>query len=190
MDPALVRLRDVLSPPDGLTDRDVNWAEVEAELAMMFPTSFKEYVGLYGGCNWFDLYFMLYPDPHEPKGRYVEHVRALLNDVAAAGITDDGCTLYPEPGGLFPFITSSDGDYYFWRTEGQDPQRWPIVVWQMPGLFTLASQTIAELWLIRINLQHNIGRTDPEVGADRGTCFPTCVALVPEAPLWSGLDAL
>src|SRR5262245_34189792 len=119
MDAALIQLRDALPPPKGLTDRDANWAEVEDELAPLFPTSFKEYIGLYGGCNWFDLYCVLYPATREPKGRFVEQVRGLLNDAAAAGISDEDCTLYPEPGGLFPFITSSDGDYYFWRMEGQ-----------------------------------------------------------------------
>jgi hypothetical protein len=147
MEAALVRLREALPPPEGSSGDNVNWAEVESELGLTLPTSFKEYIALYGGSNWFDLYGVLYPDPREPKGRYVEYVRGLLRDVSDAGIVDDGCTLYPEPGGLFPFATSSDGDYYFWRTEGPDPDRWPIMVWQMPGLFPRQSRTIAELLL-------------------------------------------
>lgn len=148
MDSALVRLRDALPPPKELAEPEVNWPEVESKLGLRFPTSFKEYIGIYGGCsNWFDLYNVFYPDPRTKIDEYIQHVTQLLKTLAKARITDDDCTLYPEPGGLFPFITSSDGDYYFWETKGENPDLWPIMVWQMPGLFPLTPSTIAGVFL-------------------------------------------
>jgi hypothetical protein len=138
---------EALPPPDGLTDRDANWEEAERELGLTFPNYFKEYIAAYGGSNWFDLYCVLYPDAHAKNGWYVEKVRFLLKMLAEVGITDDGCTLFPEKDGLFPFMDSTDGDYYFWKTSSEDPDMWPLMVWQTPGLFPLKSSTIAEIFL-------------------------------------------
>lgn len=35
--------------------------------------------------------------------------------------------LYPEPGGLVPWGTTSNGDVLFWLTASQ-PDRWPVVI--------------------------------------------------------------
>ena len=152
MDASLCRLVEALPPPYGLTDRDVKWGEVEREAGLSYPSHFKELIGVYGGSNWFDLYHLLYPDPSETTGAYLEAVRGQVSILAKYGMTDKDfkpvkMPLYPEAGGLFPFMASSDGDYYFWRTDSGDPDRWPMLRWEMDVLRTLTFPTLADLLL-------------------------------------------
>jgi predicted DNA-binding WGR domain protein len=147
-DPALVRLAKELPPPEGLKGREVKWDEVEKEVGFTFPTTFKEYISLYGESEWFDLYSSaLYPHSHNKKGEYMKSVRSKLKDVEEVGDEEVNDILYPEPGGLYPFMVSSDGDYYFWKMDSKDPDQWPLMVWQMPGLFKLEFKTIGEMLL-------------------------------------------
>ncbi|MEU3561852.1 hypothetical protein [Kitasatospora sp. NPDC006786] len=37
--------------------------------------------------------------------------------------------VYPEPGGLLYWASNYNGDYCFWLTEGDNPDRWPVMVW-------------------------------------------------------------
>lgn len=154
MEPALSKLLEAIRPPEGVKGRDVNWEEVEKELGFAFPASFKDFIALYGESQWFDLYSSaLYPASAAEVVQYREDLQAMHKQVDEAGIRDDDeldgspCKLYPEPGGLLFFMTSSDGSYYFWRMDSDDSNQWPMVVWQMPGLFKLEQKSIAELLL-------------------------------------------
>lgn len=168
MEESLSKLLQVIAPPDGAKGRDVNWKEVEKDLGFAFPTSFKDFIAVYGESQWFDLYSSaLYPDSVAGVGQYREELQGLHKTVDENGIRDDDelddspVTLYPEPRGLLFFMSSSDGDYYFWRMDSDDPDLWPIVVWQMPGLFKVKQKTIAELLLstveeLRIRQPHRL----------------------------------
>jgi hypothetical protein len=154
MEPALSKLLDAIPPPEGVKGRDVNWNEVERELGFAFPSSFKDFIAVYGESQWFDLYSSaLYPDTVAGVAQYREELQGFHETVDEHGIRDDDeldgrpCTLYPEPAGLLFFMSSSDGDYYFWRMDSDDPEQWPMVVWQVPGLFKLEQKTIAGLFL-------------------------------------------
>jgi hypothetical protein len=155
MELSLSKLLEVIAPPEGAKGRGVNWKDAEKELGFAFPTSFKEFIAVYGESQWFDLYSSaLYPDSVTGVGQYREELQRIHEMVDENGILEDGApddspiTLYPEPGGLLFFMSSSDGDYYFWRMEPDDSDQWPMVVWQpVTGLFELEQRTIAELFL-------------------------------------------
>jgi hypothetical protein len=40
--------------------------------------------------------------------------------------------VYPEPGGLFPWATTVNGDTLYWLTDGL-AEAWPVVVWESRG---------------------------------------------------------
>jgi hypothetical protein len=152
MEAALRRLIEALPPPEGVAGRNENWPQVEAEINLTFPSHFKELLGIYGDSVWFDLYHILYPDTTEPTQSYLDSVRDQLNILAEYGMTDETgnailVPFYPEQGGLFPFMASSDGDYYFWKADLPDPDQWPMMRWEMDTLRTLKVRTLAELFL-------------------------------------------
>jgi hypothetical protein len=174
MDAALRRLMEVLLPPDGVAGRNENWHQVEGEIGLTFPSHFKELLGVYGDAVWFDLYHILYPTTTEPTELYLEAVGSQLNILVEYGMTDVAgneikMPLYPEPSGLFPFMASSDGDYYYWRTDARDPDKWPMVRWEMDILRPLPEKTLAELFLktledFRVRQPHRVW-VRPRIGS-------------------------
>ncbi len=153
MEPALSKLLEAIPPPESAKSRAVNWNEVERELGFAFPSSFKDFIAAYGESQWFDLYSSaLYPESVAGVDQYRKSLQSFHGTVDKYGIRDEDeiegspIALYPEPGGLLFFMSSSDGDYYFWQMSSGDPDEWPMVVWQVPNLFKLEEKTIAELF--------------------------------------------
>ena len=126
MEPALQKLIRVLPPPTETAGRAVNWQEHEAALGITYPTWLKEFIAVYGGSIWFDNYSILYPAPEcYDVASFRQAVQDQLNLLVTYGITDEDfkpikVPLYPEPGGLFPFMVDYDGTYYFWKMEPAD----------------------------------------------------------------------
>lgn len=152
MDPALSRLIELLPPPEDVSGRGVDWGKVESEMELTLPGHFKELINAYGDSIWFDLcYICCPPDTAEPTDVYIESLQRLLNIVGEYGPLDEDGDLelqvYPDPGGLFPFMSSSDGIYYFWNTESTDSQQWPMVQWDLHTFETMPFSTLAELFL-------------------------------------------
>ncbi|MFJ8478366.1 hypothetical protein [Kitasatospora sp. NPDC094011] len=78
------------------------------------------------------------PLPGQPigVGALSRKVNELIDDTGAAfkQMREDSPDLcpypvYPEPGGLLYWASNYNGDHCFWLTEGDDPDRWPVVVW-------------------------------------------------------------
>ncbi|OIJ86741.1 hypothetical protein BIV24_26070 [Streptomyces colonosanans] len=50
-----------------------------------------------------------------------------LGDLRDSGMSH-GYVPFPESGGLVPWGDSIDGDVFYWRTNGGDPQGWTVLV--------------------------------------------------------------
>lgn len=50
-----------------------------------------------------------------------------LDSLRAAGMSH-GYAPHPADGGLFPWADSVEGDTWYWKTGGPDPDTWPVVV--------------------------------------------------------------
>lgn len=148
--PSITQLTELLPPPKGVGGRNTNWPQVEKAIKLTFPGHFKDLLNVYGDSTFFDRYYILYPAASSLE-EYKESVRSRLQILVDYGICQDGMDvempLYPEPGGLFPFMVSSDGDYYYWNTESEDPNEWPMMQWQANEIITLEFPTIAGLFL-------------------------------------------
>jgi hypothetical protein len=60
--------------------------------------------------------------------------------------------LYPDVGGLFPFMIDYSGSLYCWRTERNDPSEWPVICWFTGQIAALGKMSIAAVllgWLER-----------------------------------------
>jgi hypothetical protein len=163
---------EVLPPPPDPPGREVNWREHEAALGITYPTWLKDLVAVYGGSTWFDNYSLLYPAPEcYNVASFRRAVKDQLDLLVTHGVTDEEFNsiqvpLYPEPGGLFPFMVDYDGTYYFWRMEPADPDKWPLLRWEVNALRVLKYATLAEMFLDRIEDYKKLG--EPErVRVDR-----------------------
>jgi hypothetical protein len=55
--------------------------------------------------------------------------------------------LYPEAGGLFPFMADIDGPLYCWHTNSTNPNRWPVYCWVVGPVTVLPDMTISGMLL-------------------------------------------
>jgi hypothetical protein len=55
--------------------------------------------------------------------------------------------LYPEKGGLVPFMADIDGPLYCWLTESKNPNRWPVYCWMEQQIIPLPGITISGMIL-------------------------------------------
>ena len=159
MDPALNRLTKLVPPPADPPFRAVDWVRLEAGLGVTYPTSFKEFVGVYGGCVWFDRLGPFY-SPAKTRADVTRFGRAVRRrlEYLEGNLYDEhyrpiDLPLYPEPGGLFPFMMDRHTSaQYFWRTGRGDPDRWPVVCWFKGPVRVLEGMTLAKMlldWLER-----------------------------------------
>lgn len=102
------------------------WAPIEAELGVVFPPDYKEFVRLYG-CGYFVGYLnVAVPRCGDAGLRLEEFVPEIVRKFWAAGSRRD--RFWPSVGGLLPFGYTENAEYLFWLTRGP-PDEWPIVVW-------------------------------------------------------------
>jgi hypothetical protein len=108
--------------------RPVDWPTLERSLGVGLPADFKEFAGAYPPVE-IDEFLRIWSPAPGREEEFVEGVRYgldILRDLRESGDTED-YTAYPEPGGLLPWGESLEGDVFYWRTAGPDPQQWPVV---------------------------------------------------------------
>jgi hypothetical protein len=154
MDPALKRLMKKMRPPPDPTGRNVDWERSERGIGLTYPTSFKDFIGVYGASIWFDNLTLFYPERKSYKSvkTFLGAVKARLQLLVKYTILDEEYNevvmpLYPEEGGLFPFLADYNGYEFFWQTTGKNPDKWPVVCWKMGPIVLLGRMSIAKMIL-------------------------------------------
>ncbi|MFF9011156.1 hypothetical protein ACF087_35955 [Streptomyces goshikiensis] len=109
--------------------RTLDWNEVSAELGTDLPQDFMELAEWYPAFFLADFLSLHLPDP----GAEVAFARAMkeslesLDELHEEGMSE-GYAPYPAPGGLLPWGDSAEGDNFYWRTGGDSPDSWTVVV--------------------------------------------------------------
>ncbi|WP_405478890.1 hypothetical protein [Streptomyces sp. NBC_00009] len=117
--------------------RTVDWDAVEERLGTRLPTDFKQLAEIFRN-GAFDGFLTLYvPEAAVPGMDFVEHAEYLAGFAARSGTSLwEPYGIYPAPGGLLEWGSSEQADQFYWLTEGDDPDRWPV----------LASEDIPDTW--------------------------------------------
>ncbi len=112
---ALVAL---VPPPAVPVDAEADWPSVEAVLGVSLPADYKELITRYGSGEFCDLVHPLTADGLLSRGLDALEIERELAD------EDAPYPLHPEPGGLLPWGTTSNGHLLCWRTDD-----WTVVVY-------------------------------------------------------------
>lgn len=153
MDEALRKLQKLLPPPKGQRQTKVNWTRLEKHVGLTYPDSFKEYVGVYGSARWFDKFLPFYDTAQTTKEvqAFLKSVWGklsyLVGNIYDANFTPLEVPLYPEVGGLFPFMADIDGPLYCWLTKNKDPNCWPIYCWNTGPFIVFRNMTVSGVLL-------------------------------------------
>lgn len=107
----------------------VDWSRISAETGLAFPSDYKAFAETYPALYIDEFITIFHPGMSDDtlnivtaSGEYLDAIRE-LSDVAPGSVP---YPVHPEPGGIYPWGVTSNGDWLFWRTTG-DPDSWPIV---------------------------------------------------------------
>lgn len=129
------------------TERHVyDWAAAEQQLGARLPADYKELAETFGPGMFGEWLWLMLPTG---DGKYGEDLlatwsRNLAHDTAGSAMWEP-YGLHPKPGGLLEWGGTPDGQVmFYWAVEGDDPDRWPVVVAGDDFLFARHEYTTAE----------------------------------------------
>ncbi len=178
MDTALKVLIDRMPPPPNPRDQDVEWVRLENRIGLQYPDSYKEFVTTYGGTVWCDNWCPFYTTAHTDKdvdeflASVSQNLEPMRGNMVQKGSKEPGrlnLPLYPEGGGLFPFMVDYSSGLYCWKTSDRNPNKWPVICWMHCQVTELRGISIAGMfleWLERkprmMNLWEDVKKYPPE----------------------------
>ena len=127
---AFERWRALVTPPepDARRGPPVDWAEVESDLGFRLPTDYKAYIDTYG-FGWVNRLVCVF----HPTTK-VSHInlRGSNEAIDEEEFLEMAETPPPHPlgiglGRLMCFGSTETQDTLYWFTDGEDPDRWPVV---------------------------------------------------------------
>jgi hypothetical protein len=128
------RLTSLLPVPESPRGLDTDWESIEHELGIVLPSDYKQFInhfgtGLIQGSS-LDYGCLSVWNYREASNNF-----SLLDDVSSViseyhDAREKGYSLiypfYPEKGGLLPFASTQNGDYFNWRMVGIS-EKWDVV---------------------------------------------------------------
>lgn len=155
MERYLEQLVSIAAPPAGVRNNDVEWDALESEMGVVYPQSFKQFVGIYGSSKWMGRKGPVYGNGHPDSSsnwstdNYRSAIQFMFEQMKAS-IPDhedqSKYRFYPEDEGLLPFLFGDDGDFYLWSMEGE-PDEWPIMAWYLDSTHRFEGYSISRLLL-------------------------------------------
>ncbi len=125
----ITKLLAVCPPPRAPVDNDGSWETVEGTLGFRLPADFKAIVSTYGAGTFGEFIHLLNPFAPgegcltECSARILEADRSLAAQFPEMYTS----TLHPEPGGLFPWGLTANGNVLYWAVH-EDPDSWTVAV--------------------------------------------------------------
>jgi hypothetical protein len=138
-DDELTELGRRLPPPAEPVDQpgEDDWAAAEQALGTSLPTDYKAFVTRYGSGSIDDFLVILNPTASREAARLVPASEASLGSIREIRtmLPDEvPFPIYPEPGGLFPWGATDNGDVGYWVTSpAGTSDAWPIAIGEVRG---------------------------------------------------------
>jgi hypothetical protein len=102
----------------------IDWAQAEESLGTALPSDYKLLAETYPSLLFDDFLGVGFPPPGREKA-WAEDPDDLE---VLAEWCEDPLYPFPAPGGLLPWATSYQGDYFLWTTHGTGPDEWTVTV--------------------------------------------------------------
>jgi hypothetical protein len=129
-----MELDAVLAPPAHPLETAVDWPAVEATMRTPLPDDYKEFVRRYGTGKIDNFLWVLTPGARNPNFNILDRGERILRAFREYRVTiaeigkRPPFAASPEPGGLFPWGCTENGDVCYWRTGHVDPNEWRVVL--------------------------------------------------------------
>jgi hypothetical protein len=144
---SILALQRVLAPPlkPHCAVRDeAAWQALEQKHQIVFPSDFKQFIGVYGTGTIVDFITIFNPFSITEDANFFHNMEFVLpNERRFQQIP---LPLYPEAHGLLPFATTYDGDNLWWQTTGM-PDEWHTVITRVKSdEYELYPMTVTEFF--------------------------------------------
>jgi hypothetical protein len=107
-----------------------DWPAMESSLGLHLPNDYKYLVEVFPDGTFQDLLHVNRPgDHHQPRTDFLGFYAYTLEDMRHLR-SDRGSfpyPIFPEPGGLLPWASGPRREPFFWLTQAEDPNTWPVV---------------------------------------------------------------
>jgi len=124
----VVSLQDLLGAP--LREARSLSIESAVEIIGRLPTDYLRFVQSYGPGVIDDFLYVFIPQAANDNLRLesqYERQTSALRSLREHGVHIP-FAIHPEPGGILPWGVTDNGDVCFWKTQGEDPDRWEVAV--------------------------------------------------------------
>ncbi|WP_436773847.1 SMI1/KNR4 family protein [Yinghuangia sp. YIM S09857] len=129
------RLAEAVGLPESL-DFFVDWGAAESALGAVLPSDYKRAVEYFGSGE-FDGYIGFLVPFSENSLLDLQLSNDELNAVLERHPNYrefySPYAVYPQSGGLLDWAYCGYGQRFYWLTDGDDPDRWPVIAWQDRG---------------------------------------------------------
>jgi hypothetical protein len=160
-----------VAPPPSIpleTGSPEDWARVEEELGLAPPADYREMVHAYGSGCFQRFLWVLNPFSEDESLNLAQQAPMLLwsaQEQKKQAPDSIPFPIHPEPGGLFPWARTENGDALFWLAAGA-PETWPVVVLYGSGAaaerFDRSTTTFLFQWLSGV-IGHTLAPIKPPV---------------------------
>ncbi len=123
-------LLSVVVPPTQPVDSSGDWGEVVTQLGFSLPVDYMQFVETFGSGSLNDFIWVMNPFAANRNINLLYHLSRALGGLRLLKENHPELVPYPllfEPGGLFPWGATDNGDLLCWITRGESGH-WPTVV--------------------------------------------------------------
>jgi len=121
-----------LMPPVTASDTTVDWDAMAASWGRQFPSDYRRFIAVYGSGSVDEILAISAPTTREAMGSGASG--RIRSDAEVAEDMWRECRKAPGLEGtaprLIPWAASCSGDFLCWDTSDEDPDRWPILVYE------------------------------------------------------------
>ena len=130
----LARLMPAPAPPRD-AGHPSGWPDVERHVGLRLPSDYKAFIATYGSGTIGDFVNISNPFSDSPWIRLADAAEQQLEGYREIRTWQHvPFPIHPEPGGIFPWGSTSNGDVLFWVTDPSgDPDRWAIAISEVRG---------------------------------------------------------
>jgi hypothetical protein len=109
--------------------RNIDWGRIESLLGTPLPSDFVELSECYPPLI-IDEFLALHMPVAGEEDEFVAGAKGIIENLASLRDSDmsHGHVPFPEKGGLIPWGDSDEGDMFYWRTVGDSPDEWTVVL--------------------------------------------------------------
>lgn len=128
-----------LAGPARYAPTSVDWQVLERRIGLRLPQDYRRTFQIYPDLQ-IGKFLGIFSPPEDVEdyvrqnGEVMEPLRDLaqdevtLLDGSGEGRQISPYPFYPEPGGLFPWGATENGDVCLWLTDKENPDEWPVIV--------------------------------------------------------------